>query len=188
VGKIECSDVALTGDTPAGEVRLSFSTRNDSFENDPGEVSRILNDVAEKISSGEHKFTVMDLNGNTVGQLHFPQEVHVTNDRIDIAKALSDGRVLMADDGWDGIADGEYRYAVTHPDTPYGYHSDEVKVWLVNAVGETSADYDEPQPVRETLLSPLNKEQREQLLQVISGEMTLEDHERRLNPDDDPQP
>ena len=49
--------------------RLKFHTNNAAFldDNEPIEVSRILEEIANKISNGKYSGLVIDVNGNNVG-------------------------------------------------------------------------------------------------------------------------
>lgn len=56
----------------------------------------------------------MDINGNQVGQFNWIKPPSFEQDgHIDISEAIKAGRIYMADDGYNGIADGEYRFVVT---------------------------------------------------------------------------
>lgn len=52
---------------------LKFDTRNAAFE-DPGEVPRILRDVAARIKNGATDGAIQDRNGNTVGTFYLETE------------------------------------------------------------------------------------------------------------------
>jgi len=48
--------------------RLQIETGNAAFHEDgAGEISRILENVAERVKNGDHTGIVRDVNGNTVG-------------------------------------------------------------------------------------------------------------------------
>jgi hypothetical protein len=48
-------------------VKIEFKTGNAAFE-DPGEVSRILREVADRIDDGVVSNSIMDINGNKIGK------------------------------------------------------------------------------------------------------------------------
>lgn len=165
--------------------RLTLNLTNDAFaESWREEVSRLLLAAAKSIGTGVNHLTLRDLNGNTVGQYQFV-EAPVDRSRLEMAAMLRENRVYFADNGWDGIADGEYRYAVTHADTPVGYRLDVVNVWLVNAAGEPSDEL-HCVIVKEHSLTPLNHRDIELLEKVIRNEVSVEEHERNFEESDAP--
>lgn len=101
-------------------------------------------------------------------------------------ESMNSGRVYLAEDGWSGIADGEYRFIVTAPDFEPGYGQGEGDVWLVNAKGEIADGYESPQSVRETLFRELNRDEKSDLRAVVEGRVPFEEYERRFS-DDDPE-
>lgn len=164
---------------------LYIELENDAFiDAEPDEVSRILMAAAKNIETGTTNFSLRDINGNTVGKVTLA-EASIEDGNVDLGSALREDRVYLADSGYDGIADGEFRYAVTHPDTPVGYRMEEINVWLVNAAGEISGDL---QSVKENSLSKLTRQDAEQLEKVIRGDVSLEEHEQSFQAEDDDSP
>lgn len=188
VGRVEVTTVAPTGDVPDGTVRLAIETGNAAFEHDANlEVSLLLRGAAEKVRDGEHEFVLQDTNGNMVGKFEYREEPSLAKDGvIDMNEAINSGRVYLAEDGWSGIADGEYRFIVTAPDFEPGYGQGEGDVWLVNAKGEIADGYESPQSVRETLFRELNRDEKSDLRAVVEGRVPFEEYERRFS-DDDPE-
>lgn len=185
VGRVEVTPGTPTGDVPDGTVRLTIETGNAAFEHDANlEVSLLLRGAAEKVRDGEHVFALHDTNGNMVGKFEYREEPSLAKDGvIDMNEAMNSGRVYLAEDGWSGIADGEYRFIVTAPDFEPGYQS-EGDVWLVNAKGEIADGYESPQSVRETLFRELNRDEKEALQKVIDRTWSLDDLERHLDGDE----
>ncbi|AYK20495.1 hypothetical protein [Aeromonas veronii] len=171
VGRVEITTVTPTGDVPDGTVRLAIETGNAAFEHDANlEVSLLLRGAAEKVRDGEHVFALHDTNGNMVGKFEYREEPSLAKDGvIDMNEAMNSGRVYLAEDGWSGIADGEYRFIVTAPDFEPGYGQGEGDVWLVNAKGEIADGYESPQSVRETLFRELNRDEKSDLRAVVEG-------------------
>lgn len=188
VGRVEVTTVTPTGDVPDGTVRLAIETGNAAFEHDANlEVSLLLRGAAEKVRDGEHVFALHDTNGAMVGKFEYREEPSLAKDGvIDMDKAMNSGRVYLAEDGWSGIADGEYRFIVTAPDFEPGYGQGEGDVWLVNAKGEIADGYESPQSVRETLFRELNRDEKSDLRAVVEGRVPFEEYERRFS-DDDPE-
>lgn len=186
VGSLRTTDEPPVGEPGNGVLRLSVKMGNAAFDDAPGhEVSRILNEAAAHLRDGEQVFTMRDVNGHLVGKCELRDPVYDVEGKVDMATAMSDDRVLMAEGGYSGIADGEFRYAVTHPETPYGYRHDELNVWLVNAAGELASGYDDPQPVRETLLRELNSDELQAIKDVVEGRVTLEQHEKAFQDEEE---
>ena len=183
VGKVEYTATVPTGEPDEGTVRLSVKTGNAAFEDDaPDEVARILREAAGKVRDGEHIFALRDANGNTVGKFEFREEPSLDKDGvIDMSEALNSGRVYLGEDGFSGIADGEYRYVVTTPDFEPGYGQGEGEVWLVNAKGEIASGYEEPQSVREVLFRELKSDEKSDLRAVAEGRVSFDDFERRFS-------
>ncbi len=183
VGKVEYTETVPTGEPDEGTVRLSVKTGNSAFEGGATEeVARILREAADKVKDGEHIFVLRDYNGNTVGKFEFREEPSLDKDGvIDMNEALNSGRVYLGEDGFSGIADGEYRYVVTTPDFEPGYGQGEGDVWLVNAKGEIASGYEEPQSVRETLFRELKRDEKSDLRAVVEGRVSFEDFERRFS-------
>jgi hypothetical protein len=188
VGRVEVTTVTPPGDVPDGTVRLAIETGNAAFEHDANlEVSLLLRGAAEKVRDGEHVFALHDTNGNMVGKFEYREEPSLAKDGvIDMNEAINSGRVYLAEDGWSGIADGEYRFIVTAPDFEPGYGQGEGDVWLVNAKGEIADGYESPQSVRETLFRELNRDEKSDLRAVVEGRVPFEEYERRFS-DDDPE-
>jgi hypothetical protein len=183
VGKVEYTETVPTGEPDEGTVRLSVDTGNAAFEGSATEeVARILREAADKVKDGEHIFVLRDYNGNTVGKFEYREEPSLEKDGvIDMNEALNSGRVYLGEDGFSGIADGEYRYVVTTADFEPGYGQGEGEVWLVNAKGEIAAGYEEPQLVRETLFRELKRDEKSDLRAVAEGRVSFEDFERRFS-------
>lgn len=186
VGRVEVTTVTPTGDVPDGTVRLAIETGNAAFEHDANlEVALLLRGAAEKVRDGEHVFALHDTNGAMVGKFEYREEPSLAQDGgIDMNKAMNSGRVYLAEDGWSGIADGEYRFIVTAPDFEPGYGQGEGDVWLVNAKGEIADGYESPQSVRETLFRELNRDEKSDLRAVVEGRVPFEEYERRFSGED----
>ncbi len=186
VGRVEVTTVTPTGDVPDGTVRLAIETGNAAFEHDANlEVSLLLRGAAERVRDGEHVFALHDTNGNMVGKFEYREEPSLAKDGvIDMNEAMNSGRVYLAEDGWSGIADGEYRYIVTAPDFEPGYGQGEGDVWLVNAKGEIAAGYESPETVRESQFRELNRDESADLRAVAEGRMSFDDYERRFSGDE----
>lgn len=188
-------EVRFAMDTPDGEqdensVRLAIRLDNMAFEQDAtGEVTRILREAVNKVRDREHSFALRDVNGNTVGQFEMRGELSLDNgQRIDMARALDEGKVYWADDsGMMALAEGEYRFVVTAGDFEPGYGQGEGEAWLVNAKGEKAPSYDEPQSVRESDFRELKSGEKIALRDVVSGKLSFEEFEARFS-DDDPTP
>ena len=50
-------------------VKITINTGNAAFEDDLGEVARILTDLAARFTDGVDEGPVLDVNGNTVGRV-----------------------------------------------------------------------------------------------------------------------
>lgn len=186
VGSVKYLESAPTGSPEEGRVRLVVETGNSAFsENGPSEAARILQEAAAKAREGEHSFALHDLNGNAVGKYEYRELPSLAKDGvIDMAEALDLGRVFLADDGYTGIADGEYRYVVTTPEFTPGYKQGEGDVWLVNAKGEIADGYETPQRVREVNITDLKTVQKNDLRAVAEGRVSFDDFERRITGND----
>lgn len=186
VGKVEHTTAIPTGEPEDGTVRLAVELGNAAFEDGPaGEVARILREAAGKVREGEHVFAMRDYNGNLVGKFEFREEASLEKGGVvDMNAALNSGRVYLGEDGYSGIADGEYRYVVTTPDFEPGYGQGEGEVWLVNAKGEVASGYEEPQSVREVMFRELNRDEKSELRAVAEGRVAFEDFERKFSGDD----
>lgn len=188
VGRVDVTNEVPTGDIPDGTVRLAIEMGDAAFADEPNvEVARIFREAASKIRDGEQVFVLHDTNGNLVGKYEYREEPSLAKDGVvDMNEALNSGRVYLAEDGYSGIADGEYRYVVTTPDFEPGYGQSEGEVWLVNAKGEIASGYDDPQPVRETMFRDLKRDEKSDLRAVVEGRVPFEEFERRFS-DDDPE-
>jgi len=51
--------------------RLEMTCDNAAFEDDPGEIARILRATADKVESGATSVALIDANGNRVGVAEF---------------------------------------------------------------------------------------------------------------------
>lgn len=174
---------------PEGGVRIFLECElgNDAYRDDPvSEVARSLQDAANHIAEGEIAFPIYDLNGNIAGHGITSDPPSLEKDGvIDMRAALSD--VYLAEDGYSGIADGEFRYVVPTNGFEPGYHQGEGDAWLVNAKGEKAPGYEEPQTVRETAFRELIADELNALRDVVEGRVPFEDFERQFD-DADPAP
>lgn len=175
--------------TVEGEVKLSFwcELDNDAYGDDPAhEAAQHLREAAHQITKGNTDFPIYDTNGNHVGDGTIRELASLEKEGvIDMGAALGD--VYLAEDGYSGIADGEYRYVVPTNGFEPGYRQGEGDAWLVNAKGEKAPGYEEPQTVRETDFRELKQDERDALREVVEGRVTFEDFERRFE-DADPAP
>lgn len=175
--------------TVEGEVKLSFwcELDNDAYGNDPAhEAAQHLREAAHQVTKGNTDFPIYDTNGNHVGDGTIRELASLEKEGvIDMGAALGD--VYLAEDGYSGIADGEYRYVVPTNGFEPGYRQGEGDAWLVNAKGEKAPGYEEPQTVRETDFRELKQDERDALREVVEGRVTFEDFERRFE-DADPAP
>lgn len=186
----ECSHISSlpTKPTPENAIRLTIALGNAAFEGSgtSAEISRILQEAAFQIEDGKHSFSVRDINGNAVGQFEFHKEASPEqNGIVDMKAALRAGRVYIAEDGYSGIADGQYRYVVTTPKFTPGYHQGGGDAWLVNAKGEQPSAADGPMHVRESNIRELKRDDTSLLDGVIKGTLSFEDLERYYSPEDD---
>ena len=55
--------------------RIDIGTGNAAFKDDPGELGRILRDIANRVDRGEKSGKVPDVNGNMVGRFDFLQDI-----------------------------------------------------------------------------------------------------------------
>ncbi len=172
--------------TVEGEVKLSICCEldNDAYGDDPAhEAAQHLREAAHHITKGNTDFAIYDTNGNHVGDGTIRELPALEKEGvIDMRAALGD--VFLAEDGYSGIADGEYRYVIPTNGFEPGYHQGEGDAWLVNAKGEKAPGYEEPQTVRETDFRALKPDEREALRDVIEGRVAFEDFERRFDDDD----
>ena len=49
---------------------INFNMDNASFERKEQEISRILNKISERVQNGELEGSIVDYNGNTVGEFY----------------------------------------------------------------------------------------------------------------------
>ena len=188
VGQVVVSEIRPEELISEGGVRLSIETGNAAFEDEPaGEVARIMRLAAESVRDGIDSFVLRDSNGNVVGNYTYNAPLSLESDGvIDMKKALAEGRVYLAEDGYEGIADGEFRFVVTTPDFEPGYGQGAGYAWLVNAKGEISSGNEKsPQQVRENTFDKMSREQLALLQDVVEGRVSFEDYERTF--DNDPQ-
>ena len=175
--------------TVEGEVKLSFwcELDNDAYGDDPAhEAAQHLREAAHQITKGNTDFPIYGTNGNHVGDGTIRELASLEKEGvIDMGAALGD--VYLAEDGYSGIADGEYRDVVPTNGFEPGYRQGEGDAWLVNAKGEKAPGYEEPQTVRETDFRELKQDERDALREVVEGRVTFEDFERRFE-DTDPAP
>jgi hypothetical protein len=190
VGAARSTRVTPAGEPEAGAVRLVIELGNSAFEIAPqAEVARIMRMAASRLEAGDHKFALHDVNGNSVGEFEMRDLPSLENDGvINMAEALATGRVYMAEEGYSGLADGEYRFIVPTAEFEPGYHQGEGDVWLVNAKGEKAPGYEEPQTVREMLLTDMSRDQKNQLRAFIDGGIDFAAHEKFYGSDDDLEP
>ena len=186
VGSVEVSTTPPEGDVSEGGVRLVIETGNAAFDEEPaGEIARIWRGAAEKVQDGSEAFWLLDMNGNIVGSYTYQAPLSLAHDGvIDMAQALAESRVWAAEEGFTGLAEGEYRYVITGPDFAPGYGQFEGEVWLVNAKGEIASGYEDRKVVSENLINVLTKDQLLALQDVVEKRVTFEEHERRITGDD----
>lgn len=189
VGSVSVQGQAPDGQVPEGAARLVIETGGAAFDTENegvDEVAAIFRKAAQNIRDGRHEFGLLDVNGNSVGKYEYQDYPSLSQDGvIDMKDALNAGRVYLAEGGFTGIAEGEYRFVVTSPDFEPGYGQDRGDVWLVNAKGEIADGYETPQEVRETMFEELRGEQKKDLREVVEGRMSAEEFERRYGEDDD---
>lgn len=185
VGQLCLSTDSVSTDAIAdGEVRLRVRYDLDS---EAHEVAQHLRSAASEIMKGRVDFPIYDTHGNHVGDGSIRDLPSLEKEgAIDMREALFSG-VYLADGGYSGIADGEYRYVVPTNGFEPGYRQGEGDAWLVNAKGEKAPGYEEPQTVRETDFRELKQDERDALREVVEGRVTFEDFERRFE-DADPAP
>ncbi len=176
-----------------GAVRLVIETGNAAFEADAaGEAARILRDAAATIRvirADKEAFRLLDSNGNVVGDYAYCALPSLERDGvIDMKKALAAGRVYLAESGFTGLAEDDYRFIVTAPDFEPGYGQGEGEVWLVNAKGEIASGYEHQETVRENLFDKMPKDMAQKLDEVVAGRLSFEDFEREFGDGDAPEP
>lgn len=178
VGHLEFS-AAKPEEPEAAEFWLEVMCSGDG--EDPAiEAAEYLREAAGMLWEKPDALTLKDVNGNTVGSMRLVVSNELDlGDKLDMAKALGD--VYLADDGYSGIADGEYRYVVPTNDFEPGYRQGEGDAWLVNAKGEKAPGYEEPQTVRETDFRALKPDELRALRDVVEGRVAFEEFERQFN-------
>lgn len=195
VGRVKYDNELPRGEPLDGTVRLSIKGLDDGVNgsqmggmSEGEECARMLREAAKQIANGERIFTMRDTNGHVVGKTEWREEASLDkNGTVDMDAALMAGRVYSAEGGYSGIADGEFRYVVTTNDFTPGYRQGGGDGWLVNAKGEKAAGYDEPQFVKEVLLTELTKAEKSDLRAVVEGRVSFDDFEKTFA-SDDPEP
>lgn len=190
VGHLELTDdkKATYGGVSEEGVKITIwcGLNNDAYKDDPAhEVAQHLREAATQIKNGNTDFPIYDVNGNHVGDgsiIELPSLEK--NGVIDMSAALNGGDVYIADEGYSGIAEGEYRYVVPTSDFEPGYHQGEGAAWLVNANGELAPGYEEPQTVREVSFRQLNSQEQAALKDVVEGRVAFDEFERQISGDE----
>ncbi|WP_323025746.1 hypothetical protein [Castellaniella sp.] len=187
VGLFDVVEKRPEGDVSEGCVRLVIETGNAAFEDRAiSEVARILRDAALEAELGKEAFQLSDVNGNVVGAYEYKALPSLEHDGvIDMKKALAEGRVYLAEGGYSGLAEDDYRFIVTTADFEPGYGQGEGEVWLVNAKGEIASGYEDKQTVREDLFDKIPKSMSQRLDEVVAGRLSFEDFEREFGDDND---
>ena len=164
---------------PAGvgdnQTMVAIHLSGAAFAEDPARYARnLLLYAAERIEHQQFDFRLKDQNGNTVGRaiLNGPASL-VKDDQVNMQAALNERRVYLIEDSFDSINDGAHRFAVTVGDFEVGYGQGEGEVHVVNATGDVLTT----ESVREDGLIALTPAQKDQLLAVTEGRLTLEAHE-----------
>lgn len=170
------------GGSTEGDFWLDVECQQDG--DDPAHAAaQHLREAALQVGRGQGELVIHDVNGNRVGMGTLRPLPSLEKDGvIDMSAALGD--VYLAEDGYSGIADGEYRYVVPTNGFEPGYHQGEGDAWLVNAKGEKAPGYDEPQTVRESDIRALKPDERVALRDVVEGRVTFEDFERSFDSDE----
>jgi hypothetical protein len=196
VGAIGVTDAAPKGDVPPGVLRLVIN-HDHEISGAPESMQQTINLLrlaASGIREGQWEFPLVLVGNDGVrkefGHVTFSvPESWQSHDRIDLASYLTRNAVRKADDGYSGIADGEYRYVVGAGDFEFGYGLDAGPVYLVNAKGEVADDYEDGETiVRETYTSDIPREERAALQQVADGTLSFEEFERKYGATDDNEP
>lgn len=186
VGQVDVLEQRPEGALANGAARLVIETGNAAFDDDAvGEVAHILRDAAQEVGLDNEAFALSDYNGNVVGNYEYRGVSSLEHDGvIDMKRALSEGRVYLAEDGYSGIAEDTYRFVVTGPDFEPGYGQGSGEVWLVNAKGEIASGYEDREEVREDAFDKLPKDMAAKLNAVVAGSLSFEDFEREFGDDD----
>lgn len=181
VGVVLNTDQPPAGDPAAGSVRLVLDLGNN--ENSSDHIATIVRDAAVKLALGKREFPLQDINGNTLGQAQRTDDLsRVVDGKVNLESELRSGNVYKADDGFSGIANGEYRFVV--PDAEVGYGQVILPVFLVNAKGEVAPDYETPQDIHENLFTVLSSEEKKNLIKALAGEISFEEFERHYSGDE----
>ncbi len=178
------------GEPDEGAVRLLIKSDAVSPDADAGiALARVLKDVASKVARGEHSFAVRGDNGREIASFELREPPSYVKDGVlNIAEALKSGDVYMADEGFSGLAEGEFRYVVPGPEFTPGYHQGSGEAWLVSAKGEIAPGYEDMRIVREVDFKKLTREESAALSAVIEGRVSFEEHERSFGGGDDVEP
>jgi len=186
VGTFGVADHALVGGKP-GTFRLSVDTDNAAFDEGQAgaEIARILRTAGKRFDDGEVEFELRDVNGNSVGACLFQEAAgYKKYGTVNMESALAFGDVYLAEEGFEGIADGEFRYVVPTPDFEPGYGQESGEAWLVNAKGEIAPGYEDGATVRERDFRSLKPAEKAELREVIEGRVSFEEFERKFAGDD----
>ena len=184
VGEAYMSETA-SAELPHGHAVLSVRVSTEE-EDEPFETVRAAADIvrqaSEKIKAGHRSFMLHDTNGIPVSRFEYREEPSLPKDGlIDMYKAISDGRVYLAEGGYSGIAEDDFRYVVTSGDFQPGYGQGPGEVWLVNAKGKVASGYTEaPKVVEEKLLRALKRDERSNLLEVAEGRTSFDEFEGKV--------
>ena len=185
VGSVRHSQMALTDGAPPGSVRVAISSESLGVGLAGPAVARVLQAAASKAAKGNDGFELHGDGGQVIGKFEFqPLPSPAQDGVIDMADALSSRKVFWAEEGYSGLAEGEFMFVVATPDYEPNYGDGAGPVWLVNAKGEIAPGYDEPQVIRETMFESLSKEQESSLRAVIEGALSIEEFNARFNPDE----
>ncbi len=192
VGSIAVVDAKPEGTPVPGTLRVVLDNAGGALTGDPngGElVARLLRLAAANIEEGATAFAlaINDGNGNRTEYgtvVYAAPESELQNGRIKMADHFFNHGVRKADDGYSGIAEGEYRYVVGVGDFEFGYGLDAGPVYLVNAKGEVADGYEDGNKVvRETYTSTLSRDELTALRAVAEGSLSFEDFEKRFGED-----
>lgn len=181
VGVVLNTDQPPAGDPAAGSVRLVLDLGNN--ENSSDHIATIVRDAAVKLALGKREFPLQDINGNTLGQAQRTDDLsRAVDGKVNLESELRSGNVYKADDGFSGIANGEYRFVV--PDAEVGYGQVILPVFLVNAKGEVAPDYETPQDIHENLFTVLSSEEKKNLSKALAGDISFEEFEGHYSGDE----
>lgn len=189
VGSIAVVDAKPAGEQAPGTLRLVLDNAGGALTSGPEDmdrVARLFRVAAANIEEGVSDFALalIDENGNRTEYGHVVYAAPTSRlqyGRINLADHFSNNGVRKADDGYSGIAEGEYRYVVGVGDFEFGYGIDAGPVYLVNAKGEVADGYEDGERVvRETYTSILSKDELGALRAVAGGSLSFEDFEKRF--------